>query len=124
MVVVVVDSIVYPMGKTTTSTTTTTTIPHLLWPASLCRDGEGPLDPIEWVLRDQIIRTGCTLAENLIANRGTMHPWCRSEAVDPRPSLGLNATMPRTTASSPNLNNSHQSPQQQLHSNNSIATTP
>ena len=37
---------------------------------------------------------GAPLAENLIANRGTMHPWCSREGVDPRPSLGLNAMIP------------------------------
>ena len=37
------------------------------------------------------------LSENLIANRGIMYPWCRREAVDPRPSPGLNAMMPGTT---------------------------
>ena len=47
------------------------------------------------------------LAENLIANRGITHPWCRGEAADPSPSPGLNAMIPGTTSSRPNLNNSH-----------------
>ena len=50
---------------------------------------------------------GAPLAENLIANRGIVHPWCRREAVHPRPSPGLNTMMPGTTSSCLNLNNSH-----------------
>ena len=66
------------------------------------------LDPIEWVQKYQKIRTECTPRGDLIANRVIMHPWCRREAVYPdgcRPSLGLDAMMPRTTASRPSLNN-------------------
>ena len=61
---------------------------------------------------------GAPLAENLIANRGIMHPWCRREAVDPRPSPGLNAKMPGITASSPKLNNSHTNRRKNNNKNN------
>ena len=60
--------------------------------------------------------------KNLIANRGIMHPWCRREAVDPCTSPGLNAMMPRTTASRPNLNNSH-TKRRNNNNNNNVKTT-
>ena len=85
----------------------------------LRRDGEGPLDPIKWVRREQKIRTVCTsLAENLIANRGIMHPWRKREAVDPRPSPGPNAMIPGTTASRPSLNNNSHTKRRSNNNNN------
>ena len=85
--------------------TTTTTTPHLLWSASTSRWGGPTRSNRMGAKRPEKIGQGASLAENLIANREIMHPWCRREAVDPRPSPGLNAMMPRTTASHPNLNN-------------------
>ena len=55
----------------------------------LRRDGEGPLDPIEWVRRDQKIRTGCTPRGELNINRNGNHaPMVQKRCGRPTPVSG------------------------------------
>ena len=47
---------------------------HIYSGPRLRRDGEGSLDPIEWMRRDQKIRTGCTTRGEINSQQGDLAP--------------------------------------------------
>ena len=51
----------------------------------LRREGGGPLNPIEWVQRDQKIRTGCTPCGELNSQQGDQHPLGQKRSGQPKP---------------------------------------
>ena len=51
-------------------------------------DGEGPLDLIEWVRRDQKIRTGCTPRGELNSQQGNHAPMVQKRSGRPTPFFG------------------------------------
>ena len=54
----------------------------------LRRDGEGPLHPIEWVRRDQKIRTGCAPRGELNSQQGDHVPMVQKRSGRPMPVSG------------------------------------